>query len=235
MGVRPQRQQQRFRPIYLVLHKLFPSTALWPRLIALGYMRQMQAHPPGPERRREADLALAWLSRTERLAAAKRERPLPELWRVQGLSSFARAAVEAGRLDLAEQCATLLLDLPGLLKDEDVPPHVSQGEDGLHDAHIVLGKVALARGHVEEAERNLFVSVQLPPRSGAFTTFGPDMELAQALLASGRRETVLSYLRACRRFWRMGVEQLDDWISEIDRRWNTQLQRPTVSVLPAPP
>jgi hypothetical protein len=33
----------------------------------------------------------------------------------------------------------------------------------------------------------------------------------------------------------MGVEQLDDWISEIDRRWNTQLQRPTVSVLPAPP
>jgi hypothetical protein len=216
MGDRP-RSQQRFRPVYRVLHALFPATALWPRLIAYGHMRQMRSFPPGPARQREANLALKWLGLTERLATKKRKQPLPEVWQVSGLTAWAEAAFYAGDLDAAEAYATELFRMPDLARAARMPGSSDVGVDEAHIAHIVLGKVALSRGDIDEAERRLLLAVQHSPRSGAFTTFGPDMELAQGVLASGRRESVLSYLRACRRFWHMGADQVETWISEIGR------------------
>jgi hypothetical protein len=39
------------------------------------------------------------------------------------------------------------------------------------------------------------------------------MVLARDLLKKGERETVLSYLQACTKFWKMGGDTLSGWIA----------------------
>ena len=53
------------------------------------------------------------------------------------------------------------------------------------------------------------------PGSPQLDTFGPNMALAERLLAGGRREAVLRYLEACRAFWESGGEELERWTQEV--------------------
>ena len=56
----------------------------------------------------------------------------------------------------------------------------------------------------------------------ALGSFGPDMTLAKELLAADRRETVLTFLESCGRFWHSGTDRITDWARSIkggDNPW----------------
>ena len=46
-------------------------------------------------------------------------------------------------------------------------------------------------------------------------SFGPNMSLARDLLEKGERETVLQYFELCRKFWKMGQRNLDQWTEDV--------------------
>ena len=42
------------------------------------------------------------------------------------------------------------------------------------------------------------------------------MTLAKKLVEAGRKERVIAYLNACRRFWKHDVGKLNAWIKDIE-------------------
>ena len=84
----------------------------------------------------------------------------------------------------------------------------------IQDGNIVLGRIALRQGHVDEAKRCL-IEAGKAPGSPARNTFAPNMSLAKELLENGEREVVLQYLELCRRFWTDDSGKLDKWKKEI--------------------
>jgi hypothetical protein len=54
------------------------------------------------------------------------------------------------------------------------------------------------------------------PGSPQLNSFGPNTDLAQALLEAGDRKAVLQYLELCRRFWAHGETTLDRWATDIE-------------------
>jgi hypothetical protein len=175
----------------------------------------------GESRRQEASSALRWLTVAHALWVARmlkrsysdKERELYGLWRMRAM---AQAALEAGEVARAEQYALDMLRIPDVAKEATDNPHIHGDRACVHEAHIVLGKVELKRDDVDAAEQHLMEAANQWPVSSARKTFGPDMELATGLLREGRPDAVLTYLRACRRFWWFGREQVDSWIDQID-------------------
>ena len=84
----------------------------------------------------------------------------------------------------------------------------------MSDANIVLGRVALKKGQVEEAKRYLLAAGR-SPTSPYLANYGPNMGLAKDLLEKGDRQTVLEYLDLCRKFWSNGSAQLTQWTQQI--------------------
>lgn len=82
--------------------------------------------------------------------------------------------------------------------------------DSLEKVHIVLGRLALRAGNVEEARARL---IQAASTKGSPTmcSFGPNMSLARDMLLAGEWQAVLDYFDACRKFWESGSDQLDEW------------------------
>jgi hypothetical protein len=72
--------------------------------------------------------------------------------------------------------------------------------------------VALRRNNVAEAKRQLLEAGKVAG-GGTLTSFGPNMILAKGLLEKGERETVVSYLEACRKFW--PNPRIAEWIKTI--------------------
>jgi hypothetical protein len=211
---------QRLRIPYLMLHRAFPSASIWATAIANGHMRAMW-WAEEETRRREARSALDWLTRAQTLYRAHLERhPLSdktrELYMLWRLKSIGQTAMAAGETDYAERCALQMLRIPDVCSD--VMPHHDAGHDmgQVYDGRIILGKVALARGDVDSAERHLLDAAATWPVDSVKKTYGPDFELAARLLREDRAAGVLSYLRASRRFTVFLEEQIDHWIREVE-------------------
>jgi hypothetical protein len=83
-----------------------------------------------------------------------------------------------------------------------------QRADAINSAETLLGYVELAEGRLVAAEAHLLASAQVPG-SPVLDTWGPDLGLAAELLARGRRESVLQYLKLCKRFWDLGPGAID--------------------------
>jgi outer membrane lipoprotein-sorting protein len=120
---------------------------------------------------------------------------------------LAKAALKAGALDKA---ATYAHDL---LRSPSSDPMYGQA---LYDGNMVLGMVALHQGDVPEARRYLLESAKTKG-SPVLDSFGPNMQLAKALLEKGERDAVLEYFESCRSFWSMGAQQLDAWTATVRR------------------
>ena len=83
-----------------------------------------------------------------------------------------------------------------------------------HFAHIVLGRIAVAAGDLEEAQRQLGLAGGVPS-SPHLRSYGPDMRLADELLRAGRKDAVLRYLEQCEVLWgQMGLA-LSAWTDEV--------------------
>ncbi|MCE3002233.1 MAG: hypothetical protein LW860_05965 [Xanthomonadaceae bacterium] len=95
----------------------------------------------------------------------------------------------------------------------------------IHDANRALGLVALARGDVDAAERFLEASGK-SNGSPQLDSFGPELDLADALLQRGRTAAVVHYLKDVQRFWKDdGAALVDVWLAQIERGEKPRLNR----------
>ena len=83
--------------------------------------------------------------------------------------------------------------------------------DAIHQANIVLGRLALRKNDVEEAKRAL-IAAGKTPGSSSLAGPGPNMQLAKDLLDRGETATVVQYLEECRNFWEGNRGKLAEWI-----------------------
>lgn len=127
------------------------------------------------------------------------------------LPKMAKLALWMGDFDRAEQYASESLRWATQRSGTD-----RDDEDAIHDGNMVLGLIALQRGHKERAKEHLVASAHtqgsLEMRMG-----GPNLTLADALFKAGEREAVIEYLDGCGMFWRRGRSELQKWIERIRR------------------
>ncbi|MEO8707150.1 MAG: hypothetical protein ABI867_44395 [Kofleriaceae bacterium] len=88
--------------------------------------------------------------------------------------------------------------------------------NAIHYANIALGHVALAANALESAKLHL-AAAGATCGSPQLDSFGPDFELAQAILATGEHDAVVAYLEACKRFWRLDHGKLAQWSAAVSR------------------
>jgi len=86
----------------------------------------------------------------------------------------------------------------------------------IHNAHQLLGRIALAQGNIELAKEELLEAGKTTG-SPQLNSFGPNMLLAKKLLEAGEIKAVLSYLDLCAKFWDnpMANQMRKGWIVEI--------------------
>jgi hypothetical protein len=87
--------------------------------------------------------------------------------------------------------------------------------NAIQDANIVLGRLALKAGDSATARQRLLAAGH-SPGSPQMNSFGPNMTLAQELLAAGEKETFLAYLELCRKFWTMEGGRLNRWKKDVE-------------------
>jgi len=126
------------------------------------------------------------------------------------LRRIATRALERGDRDSAGRLARELLALA-----EDYREDWYYG-NALHYGHLLLGRVALARGDLAAAAAELLEAGRTPG-SPQLNSFGPNMALARELLARGQTAPVREYFLLCRRFWmpEFGDAKLKEWDSDV--------------------
>jgi len=136
-----------------------------------------------------------------------------EGWRYAALGDAALWSVDMGRLDDAEAYARELLEL----RAKHVGRDWNSG-NAVHKAHSTFGRIAIKRGDISEAERQLALAAT-SEGSPQMNSFGPNMTLARDLLATGSpsaRHAVLTYLDGLTRFWKMDNGAIRIWRSDIE-------------------
>ena len=178
---------------------LEPNNPQWPdRLGDLDKMQMIRASPATA--RTQAQKALAQYERAARLLG-----PEPA-----ASQSMAVAAFDASEYDKARRYAS------DLVRRNEHRDSTAQGDDELHHAHLVLGRLALHDGDTAQAEAHLRAMGRVSG-SPVLDTFGPNMQLAQDLLDRGDRRPVLAYFDECARFWKMGGSHLAAWKSQVQQ------------------
>ena len=86
--------------------------------------------------------------------------------------------------------------------------------NAVQDANLVLGRIAVREGRVDDAKRYL-IEAGKSPGSPQMNSFGPNMSLAKDLLEKGEPEIVLEYFELCRKFWDLRFQQLDKWSQQV--------------------
>lgn len=130
--------------------------------------------------------------------------------RFDALRAAAKTALDVAKPVEADAYARELLTLADKFKSD------WNTGNAIHDGHVVLGRLALAKGDRPAACRHL-LDAGSTKGSPQLNSFGPNMTLARDLLEAGERDCVLRYLDACRRFWTTGQDKLTDWEEAVRR------------------
>jgi len=178
-------------------------------------------------------LAEKWLRRARQLA------PTSDAWN-SALSNVIRARSQrtndpAEKLRLLNEACALLPDAQKLNMRADIAQAEFEASDdasaerdaqalaaavrNIYDWHIgqmVLGRLALARGDEAAAKEHLLASVR-PPASIKNPVLQPNMTLAQEILDSGDKQTVLAFLEASRDIWKFDQGRLDHMVNFVKR------------------
>jgi hypothetical protein len=104
-------------------------------------------------------------------------------------------AFDAGENDKAQKYAEQLL--------------MSDDFELMHHGNVLLGRLALKNGDVEEAKKRLLAAGKSKPP--VLWPFGPNMSLALELLQKGERDVVLQYFDECQESWKSGSGKLEEW------------------------
>ena len=169
-------------------------------------------------REREARAALAAFQAAERRSAKGRHTLRRRLLREAHLPSIAAAALEAGDLEAATAYAQQML-AAGMGPSR---PGDWNAGNLLHHGHITLGRLALLAGDTDGAAQHLLAAGSTPG-SPELDSFGPDLDLANQLLDHGRADVVEDYLQRCQRFWKLGGNKLQRWITQIQAGYRPTL------------
>ncbi|WP_139225130.1 hypothetical protein [Dokdonella immobilis] len=86
--------------------------------------------------------------------------------------------------------------------------------NAVHDANSALGLSSLAKGDRAGAIMHLLEAAK-SPGSPQLDSFGPNMLLANELVAAGERDAVIAYLRGVQLFWKMDDGEIEKWIEEL--------------------
>jgi hypothetical protein len=124
------------------------------------------------------------------------------------LSAWCKQALDRGN---SRRAAVLAQELLALART--YPEDWNYG-NAFHHGHLTLGHVALAARDVATARAELHAAGRTPG-SPQLNSFGPNMKLAQDLLAIGDYEAVLVYFDLCSSFWKMGHERLERWRNDL--------------------
>ena len=128
---------------------------------------------------------------------------------------MARAALEAGEIDLAEEYTR-----SSLVEAQQHPRSGFFHEVAMHDGHVMLGRIALRAGDQERAMELLMTAGRTRPGAGPSEVQmnRPDFSLAVEFLALGQDDLVVDYLKLCASFWRdqYGPDLLEHWITTIE-------------------
>ena len=86
----------------------------------------------------------------------------------------------------------------------------------IHDGNLILGRIALREGNLEEA-KNRLVAAGTTPGAPNLNSFGPNMMLAKELLDQGEQDVVFKYFYLCSRFWdsERAREKMSRWRDQI--------------------
>jgi tetratricopeptide (TPR) repeat protein len=142
-------------------------------------------------------------SALEKLAKAKTDQE-----QFYALNDAAKQSFVLGKTEDARNYASNLLAL--------LPKFPNDWNYGnaVQDGNLVLGRIAVQEGRMEDAKRYLLEAGK-SPGSPQMNSFGPNMSLAKDLLEKGEREVVLEYFELCRKFWRMDRGRLDQWSRQV--------------------
>jgi hypothetical protein len=149
----------------------------------------------------------------------------PRLARFYQLGDGVQAAYErANDVDLAER-AKEWLELAAVYRC-----NWNYG-NAIHDGNRYLGLASLRAGKVDEAA-NFLVLASKSTGSPQLDTFGPELNLADALLKRGKTQAVTEYLQGIHQFWGMDNGQVDRWIAAINKGERPELERFTITPSP---
>jgi len=124
------------------------------------------------------------------------------------LPHLAKRAFAAGEIDKSESYAQQLLKMA-----PDYPKSWNYGNAIFH-GNAVLGRVALKRGDVKQADQYL-LAAGATPGSPQLDSFGPNMTLAKELLEKNQTDVVLQFFQLCAKFWELNRGKLDQWSAEV--------------------
>jgi len=142
-------------------------------------------------------------SASDKLAHAKTDEE-----RFYALNDAAKQSFVLGKTEDARNYASnLLAMLPRFSNDWNYG-------NAVQDGNLVLGRIAVKEGRMEDAKRYLLEAGK-SPGSPQMNSFGPNMSLAKDLLERGERPVVLEYFELCRKFWRMDGGRLDQWKQQV--------------------
>ena len=122
---------------------------------------------------------------------------------------IATMAFEAGNLEKARIHAEQLL---AEARQREIDWNTG---NAVHHGNLVLGRLALASGDLDEAEQRLLAAGRTPG-SPQLNSFGPNMTLAKELLERGASGVVLEYLELCGDFWAPRDQRLDTWSAAVE-------------------
>jgi len=147
-------------------------------------------------------------SATKALAEFEKELTSRTTPAFENLDDLATTAFDAGDFKKARKYATELLKVAKTRQD-----HWNYG-NAIQHGNIVLGRIALRDGNVNEAKRYLLAAGKTPG-SPQLNSFGPNMSLASDLLAKGENGVVLEYFKQCGKFWKLSRGRLDTWAALV--------------------
>ncbi len=183
-----------------LLHKgqmLAPNDPEWPESLGRLYMLGLTSLPMGPEREANAKKAFRRFELAFGHSDPMQQNAL--------LSDLAKAGLEAGLIDDAKNYAQKMLN--------DDTAGWNRGNQ-IHHGNLILGRISLSTGDVEEAKSRLLLAGKTPG-SPQLNSFGPNMLLAKELLARGENEVVLEYFDLCKKFWSSPRRDLEQWIDDV--------------------
>ncbi len=85
----------------------------------------------------------------------------------------------------------------------------------VHYSNIVLGRIAVSEGKLEDAKKFLIEAGQAPP-TPYLAANGPNMALAKDLLETGEKQVVLDYIELCRNYWTDDGGRLNQWVQDVN-------------------
>ena len=178
--------------------ELEPTNPKWPERLGASYLRETISRDWETEYPSAPDDALAQFDKAYELHGSGDVPVYLQIGR-------AKAAFKAKRFDLASTHARAML----LSFEADG----SNGHgDLVHQAHTILGRIALLQGDVDQAKEHLLASGRTPG-SPVLGSFGPTMVLALELLERDEFGVVGEYLALCSEFWQ--EDDLDAWRTSV--------------------